>query len=86
MSKTVSAVFKAADCLLEGFLIVLADAHDLADSSHLCSELIFHTLEFFKCPACELDNHIVAVWDILIKSSVFSARDVTQGKACRQHG
>ena len=56
---TKELLFEASDCLLEGFLIVLTDAHDLADSSHLCSELIFNTLEFFKCPACELDNHKV---------------------------
>ena len=73
MAQTIAAFLERTDRLLEGFLIVLTDAHDFADSTHLCSEFILDALEFFKCPSCELYDNIVAVRDVLVKRSVFAA-------------
>ena len=66
-SESVSADLKTADSLLKCFLICLTDAHYLADSTHLCAELVLNTLEFLKCPSCKLDNNVVAVRNVLVK-------------------
>ena len=75
-AQTVPAGLQAADGLLEGLLIGLADAHDLAHRAHLSAQLILHALEFFKGPAGELDDHVVSVGDIFIQRAVFSAGNV----------
>ena len=86
MAQAVAAGFQAADGFLEGFLVVLADAHDFAYRTHLRTQLVFHAFEFFKGPAGELDYHIVSVRHIFVQSPVFSAGDVLQGEAAGQHG
>ena len=67
MTETVSAGLKRSDSLLEGFLIGLTDTHDLTYGTHLSTELILYTLELLESPACELNNHIISVRNILIK-------------------
>ena len=52
---------------MEGFFIILADAHYFADCAHLRAEFIFDTLEFFKCPAGEFDNDIITPWCIFFE-------------------
>ena len=85
MSESVATGFKASDCLLESFLISLTDTHDFTDCTHLCAEFIFNTFEFLKCPTSKFDYNVVSVWNIFIKSSVFSARNVLQSKTCCKH-
>ena len=50
-AQAVAADLQASDGLLEGFLIGLSDAHDLAHGAHLRAQLILHALEFLKGPA-----------------------------------
>ena len=85
-SQTVTSDFQAADGFLEGFFIVLADAHDFAHGTHLCAQLVFHTFELFECPAGKLDYHIVAVRHILIQCAILSAGNISQCQAACQHG
>ncbi len=86
MSETVAAGLQAADGLLEGLLIILADAHDLTDGAHLGAQLVLDALELLKGPAGELDHDIVAVRDILVQGPVLAAGDILQGQAGSQHG
>ena len=85
MSQSVASRLKASDRLLERFLEVLSDTHDLADRTHLGAELIFHALELFKCPAGEFYDHIVAIRNILIQCAVFSARDIRKCQPAGKH-
>ncbi len=85
MSETVSACFQGTYGFLEGFLVILADAHDFADSTHLGAELVFHAFELFECPAGEFDHDIVAVRHIFIQRAVFAAGNVGQIQAGREH-
>ena len=80
------AGFQAADGFLEGFLVGLADAHDLAYGPHLCPQFVLHAFEFFKGPAGKLDYHIISVRNVFVQSAVFSAGDVLQSQAGGQHG
>ena len=84
-SETIAACFETSDSLLESLLIGLAYAHYLADSSHLCAELVLCTLELLECPASKLDNNIVAVGNVLVKSSVLAAGNVFECKTAREH-
>ena len=84
-SKAVSVLFKAADSLLEGFLISLAYTHYLADSSHLSAQLVLSALELLECPASELDNDVVAVGIVLVQSAVLTAGDLIKSKSAGQH-
>ncbi len=58
-AKAVPARFQRPDCLLQGFLVCLADAHCLADCTHLCAKFVLGILKFFKGPPGKLDHHIV---------------------------
>ncbi|CDE80494.1 unknown [Ruminococcus sp. CAG:353] len=84
-AQTVAALFKASDSLLESFLVGLADAHYFAHSTHLSTKLVLGVLELLKCPACKLDNDVVTVGIILVKSTVLAAGDILQSKTCCQH-
>ena len=85
MAKTITASLQASDGLLEGFLVVLTDAHNLANGAHLGAKLVFHTLELFKCPTGKLNNNIISVRNILIQRSVLSARNLGKLQARCQH-
>ncbi len=85
-AEAVAADLQRADRFLEGFLVVLADAHDFTDSPHLGAELILHALEFFKGPAGELDHNIVAGRGIAVEGAVAPIGDLIQGQAGGQHG
>ena len=50
-AQAVAAVLQRADRLLEGLLVVLADAHDLADGPHLGAQLVLESLELLEGPA-----------------------------------
>ena len=67
MTESVSAGLKRPYCLLEGLLIGLTDTHDLTNGAHLGTKLILYTLELLESPACELNNNIISVRNILIK-------------------
>ena len=84
-SESVSADLKAPYSLLECFLICLTDAHYLADSTHLCAELVLNTLKLLKCPSCKLDNNVVAVRNVLVKRTVLAARDLVESKTRSEH-
>ena len=81
VAQSVAALLQGADGLLEGFLVVLADGHDLAHRAHLCAELIVHALELFEGPAGKLDDDVVAVRDVLVEGAVLSAGQLLQGQA-----
>ncbi len=85
IAEAVTSGLKAADCLLEGLLVGLTDAHYLAYSAHLRAEFVLNTLELLKCPAGELDHDIVAARNILVERAAFAAGDVLQGKARCEH-
>ena len=85
VAQTVAAGLQRADGLLEGFFIGLADGHDLAHGAHLRAQLVLGLLELFKRPARELDDHIVAVGDVVLECAVLAAGDVVQRKAGGQH-
>ena len=85
-AKAVSPGLQTADGFLEGFFKVLSNAHDLADCPHLGTQLILYTFEFFKSPACKLDDHIIPVRNIFVQRSVFAAGNVRKPEAGRQHG
>ena len=85
MTQAVTAGLQAADSLLEGLLIGLTDAHDLAHRTHLGAQLILNALELLKSPAGKLDDHIVTVGNILVQSAVLAAGDVLQGQSRCQH-
>ena len=85
MPQSVAPCFQASDCFLERFFVSLTDTHDFTDGAHLGAQFIFHTFEFFKCPACEFDHDIIAVRYVFIQCAVFSARNVFQREAGCQH-
>ena len=59
-SKTVSAILKRSDSLLESFFIIFTDTHNLADSAHLGTKPVLCVTEFLKSPTGELHHHIIA--------------------------
>ena len=86
MAKTVAACLKTADRFLESFLVGLTDTHHFTDGAHLGAQLILHAFEFFKSPAGEFDDHIIAIRHIFIQSSVLAAGNIFQCQAGSQHG
>ena len=60
---------------MESFLVVFADAHDFADRLHLRAELVLNAFKFFKCPACEFDNDVIARRRVFVERSVAPIRD-----------
>ena len=85
MTQTVIAILQASDCLLECFFKVLTDTHNLADCLHLGSQLVLCAFELLKCPACKLDNDIVAGRNILIQSTALAAWNLIQSHTGCQH-
>ena len=85
VTQTVTALLQGTYCFLESFFIVLTNAHDFADRTHLCAQLVFHTLELLKCPACELHYHIIAARNIFIQRTVLAAGNLGQGQSGSQH-
>ena len=85
--ETRSAALKSPDCLLKRFLVGLANAHHLADSLHLGSELVFHRAELLKRPARKLQDYIIARRCIFLKRSVAPVWNLVHrhsgGKLCR---
>ena len=75
-AQTVASGLQAADGLLEGFFIGLADAHHFTHGTHLGAQLVLHALEFFKGPAGKLDDHIISVRHIFVQSAVFAAGNI----------
>ena len=86
MPQTIATCFQRTDGFLEGFFIILTDTHNLADCAHLGTQLILYAFEFFKCPACEFDNNIIAIGNIFIQCAVFTAGDILQSQPCCKHG
>jgi len=85
MTKTVAASLQASDCLLECLFVGLSDTHNLADCLHLGSQLVLCAFELLKCPACKLDNDIVAGRNILIQSTALAAWNLIQSHTGCQH-
>ena len=86
MSQTIPAFFQRTYGFLEGFFIIFADAHDFAYCPHLGSQLVIHTLEFFKSPPGEFHYNIISVRYIFIQRTVLAAGQVFQGQAAGQLG
>ena len=76
MSQTIASGFQGTDCFLECFLIILTDTHDFTNGSHLGTQLILHTLELFKSPACKLNNNIISVRHIFIQRAILTTGDI----------
>ena len=76
LAQAISAGLQGADGFLEGFLVVLPDAHDLAHGTHLGAQPVLHALELLEGPAGEFDDHVVAIRYIFIQCTVFPAGDV----------
>ena len=85
MTKTVAASLQASDRLLECLFVGLSDTHNLADCLHLGSQLVLCAFELLKCPACKLDNNIVAGRNILIQSAALAAWNLIQSHTGCQH-
>ena len=85
ISESVSSFFKRTDSLLESLLVGLTDTHDLTDCSHLGSEMVRYSLEFFECPSCELDYNIISVGLVIIKSAVLTALDILKIESACEH-
>ncbi len=84
--QAVAADLQAADGLLQGFLVVLADAHHLAHRPHLGAETVFDALELLERPACELDHDVVAGWRVFLESTIAPVGDLVQGEPPGQKG
>ena len=80
-----AAFYEDEDRLLECLFVGLSDTHNLADGTHLCTQLILYALELLKCPACKLDNNIVAGRNILIQSAALAAWNLIQSHTGCQH-
>ena len=83
-SKAIAVLLQRTDRLLESFFVILADAHDFTDSSHLCAEMIIYALEFFKRPAGEFNDNVITVRNIFVQRAVFAAGKVLEGKTGRK--
>ena len=77
-----ATVFEAADSLLEGFLVSLADSHDFAHGLHLGAEAVIDAAELFECPASELEHNVVTARGVLFEASVAPVRNLVEGEAC----
>ncbi len=76
--QSVAADLQGANRFLEGLLVVLSDAHDLAYGPHLGAELVMHALEFLKRPAGELDHHVIPRGGVAIEGAVAPVRDLVK--------
>ncbi len=76
MSQTIASCLQAANRFLERFFIRFSNAHHLAYSAHLGSQLVLYAFEFFKSPAGKFDYHIIAVRHILVQRAVFAAGNI----------
>jgi len=85
-AEAVAAVLQGPDRLLEGLLVRLADAHHLADRTHLGAQPVLDPLELLKGPPRELDHHIVPGRGVLVQGPVPPVGDLVQGQACGQLG
>ena len=68
-AQSVPAGFQRADRLLQCLLVVLADAHHLADGQHLCAQLVRQARELLEGPAGEFHHHVVAPRLVLLQRS-----------------
>ena len=84
-AQAVPADFQAADSLLKGFLVGLADTHNLAYRPHLGAQPVLGILKLFKGPSGKLDYHIIPSGHILVQGAVNAAGNLVQGQAGRQH-
>ena len=84
-AKTVTAGLQRTNRFLERLFVSLADAHHLADRTHLGAQFVLCAFELFKRPACELDDHIVPARHILVKGSILTAGDFIQSQPACQH-
>ena len=85
VAKAVAAGFQTADRLLEGLLVGLTNAHDLAHGAHLRAKTVLSPFKLFKCPAGKLDDNIITARYVLVQRSVLAAGDFIQRQAARQH-
>ena len=69
-AQAVTADFQRTDGLLKGLLIILANAHCLADCAHLGPEFVLHPGKFFKGPARKFNHHILARRGIFFQGAV----------------
>ena len=85
-AEPIAAVFQRANRFLEGLLIILANAHDLAYGVHLCAQLIFRALKLLKGPSCKFHYYIVTPWRIFVQGPLSPVWDFVQRHAPCQHG
>ena len=85
-AQPVPAVLERANRLLKCFLVVLADAHDLADGAHLRTQLVFDSFEFLKSPASKLYDHILSRRRIFLQRAVAPIWHLVHRQAASQHG
>ena len=84
--QTGAADLQRTNGLLQGFLVGLADAHDLADGPHLRAEVIDGPLEFLEGPARELDDHVIPAGGVLLQRAVAPIGDFVKRQARGQLG
>ncbi len=80
-TQAVAADLQGTNRLLQGFFIVLPDAHHFTDSPHLGAQSIFDAFEFLKSPAGEFHHHIIDLRGIFIKGFLPPVGELVQGEA-----
>ena len=83
-AQPVPADLQRADRLLEGLLVVLAEAHHFADGQHLRAQLVRQPGELLEGPAGELDHHVVARGRVLLQRSHPPVGDLVHRHAAGQ--
>ena len=85
-AEAIAALLKRANGLLEGFLVGLADGHDLAHGAHLRAQTVLDALELLKGPAGELDDDVVAIGMVLVERAPLAAGNLVEREAAGEHG
>jgi len=84
--QAIATILERADRFLGRFLVGFPNAHHLAHSAHLGAQFVLRAAELFKCPAGELDDHIVTRWGIFVECAVAPIGNLIQGKPACQLG
>ena len=85
-AQAVALFLQGANRFLQGFLVILANAHDFAHGSHLCAQFIGRTGELFKIPPREFNHDVIARRSVFIQCPLTPVGDFIQGDSRRQYG
>ena len=77
-TETRPAFFQGADRLLKGLLVVLADAHHLADGAHLGPQFVDGAWELFEVPPGKLHHHVVAPGRVFVQRALPPVGDLVE--------